>query len=75
MPGYADGGGLVGMAANVNPSRLAASSQGATSIHMPITIDARGATRDAIPQLQAELIKLRRDVPGLVLNAKKRGVL
>jgi tape measure domain-containing protein len=75
VPGYADGGGLVGMAANVNPSRLAASSQGATAIHMPITIDARGATRDAIPQLQAELIKLRRDVPGLVMNAKKRGVL
>ena len=73
LRGYADGG-LVGGAQNLAPS-IATTSGQTGSMTFAFSIDARGATRDSIPILEQQIQKLRRDIPGIVLNAQKRGTL
>lgn len=73
MRGYADGG-LVGRNQGLAPvTATSAGSGGSTTFQF--AIDARGATRDSIPILEQQIQKLRRDIPGIVLNAQKRGTL
>lgn len=50
---------------------------GATSVSMPITIDARGADSAGLERVRAELTRLRQEVPGMAVGAvgeyKQRG--
>lgn len=73
LRGYADGG-LVGRMQTVAPGAYGTTGNNG-NMSFAFAIDARGATRDSIPILEQQIQKLRRDIPGIVLNAQKRGTL
>lgn len=76
-------GAILPDARDTHPGTLSAdvlggSRSGASPINMTFTIDARGATQDAIPAIRAEMAELKATMPSIIIqtmgDARDRGL-